>query len=61
MTPAPYSPHDLVILGFMSRYRWRFIAVPSYHVGFFALGPLECMADEPYRFILGYLGHKSQV
>ena len=36
----------LSFLGLMSRYRWRFSAVPFHHVGFFALGQSECTADE---------------
>lgn len=48
----------LLFLGLMSRYRWRFNAVPFYHVGFLALGPFACMANETYRIVLGYVGHK---
>ena len=48
-------------LGLMSRYRWRFIAVPSHRLGLFALGHLERVADETSRIFLVYVGHKFQV
>ena len=51
----------LSFLGLMSRYRWRFNAVPFTMLVFFALGHLESVADETYRFFLNYVGHKSQV
>ena len=60
MTPAPYSPHGLVVPRSYEPLPLALQRRAFLPCWFLALGPLESLANETYRVVLVYVGHKRQ-